>query len=257
MKTRSLLAALLIALFSLQSCAELEAILKHAENTVLTEPVKDKLTNDEIIRGLKDALVHGTDTAVSRLSMKNGFYQNAALKILLPKEVLPVYERIEKIPVLNTYLEDAILSINRAAEDATTEAKPIFVNAIRNMTITEGLSILKGSDSAATHYLREKTYNQLYAAFKPKIQNSLNKEYIKGISAENSYKRIIDTYNTGSLGGMLYAKIENNSLAEHTTKKALDALFIKVAQEETAIRENPIHRVTDILKRVFGFDWSN
>ena len=252
---RKIALALPLILF-LTGCSELESILKHAENTVLNEPVvKDQLSNEEIIKGLKDALIHGTDTAVATLSAKGGYFENAALKIFLPQEAKPVFEKLEKIPILNSYIDDAILSINRAAEDASPEAKPIFIDAIRTMTITEALSILQGHDSAATIYLREKTYNSLYEAYLPKIQQSLSKEYIKGISAENSYKRIIDTYNKASLNGVLFDKIEGNSLSEHTTKKALDGLFIKVASEEQAIRENPIHRVTDILQRVFGWEF--
>jgi hypothetical protein len=236
---------------TLTSCAELLAILEHVEEN--GGEVKDVLTNDEIIRGLKDALVHGADTAVAKLSIKDGYFGNEALKILLPQEAKPVLDRLEKVPLMDQLIADAILSVNRAAEDAATAAKPIFVNTVKNMTIEEGLAILKGTDTAATHYLREKTYQQLYNAFKPKIQTSLEKDLVKGLSAEESYKKVINTYNTASINGMLWEPIKNNSLAEHTTHKALQGLFTKVAQEEKLIRENPVHRVTDILKRVFGF----
>ncbi|MEQ9188869.1 MAG: DUF4197 domain-containing protein [Cryomorphaceae bacterium] len=237
---------------ALAACAELQAILKHVEDSGGVE-TKDILSNEEIIRGLKDALVHGADSAVAKLSVKNGYYGNEALKIFLPKEAKPIYERLEKIPIMDGLISDAVLSVNRAAEDAATAAKPIFLSTIREMTIQEGLSILKGTDTAATHYLRQKTYQRLYNAFKPKIKQSLDKKYVGNISAERSYKQVIDTYNSASLNGMLWPKITNNSLAEHTTKKALNGLFVKVAQEEKQIRNNPIHRVTDILKRVFGY----
>ncbi|NQV52585.1 MAG: DUF4197 domain-containing protein [Flavobacteriales bacterium] len=243
---------LLAMMFTISACAELQAILKHVEENGGVE-VKDVLSNDEIIRGLKDALVHGADSAVARLSVKDGFYGDAALKILLPKEAKPIYDRLEKVPIIDGLISDAVLSINRAAEDAATEAKPIFLNAIKGMTIQEGMSILRGADTSATHYLRQKTYHQLYNAFKPKIQQSLEKKYVGNLSAESSYKKVIDTYNTASVNGMLWDKIKNNSLSEHTTKNALNGLFIKVAKEEKMIRENPIHRVTDILKRVFGY----
>jgi len=236
---------------TLTSCAELLAILEHVEEN--GGEVKDVLTNDEIIRGLKDALVHGADTAVAKLSIKDGYFGNEALKILLPEEAKPVLDRLEKVPLMDQLIADAILSVNRAAEDAATAAKPIFVNTVKNMTIEEGLAILRGNDTAATHYLREKTYQQLYNAFKPKIQTSLEKDLVKGLSAEESYKKVINTYNTASINGMFWEPIKNNSLAEHTTHKALQGLFTKVAQEEKLIRENPVHRVTDILKRVFGF----
>lgn len=235
-------------------CTELEKVMKHAGDYGLDVPAtKDVLTNGEIIKGLKDALVHGADTAVGRLTKKNGYFGDAALKILLPKEAKPIYDQVQKVPILSGLLDDAVLSVNRAAEDAASGAKPIFLNAIRNMTISEGLAILKGSDTAATHYLREKTFQQLYSAFKPKINASLDKKIVNGVSAESTYKKVIDGYNKASLNGMLWSKIQNNSLSEHTTQKALQGLFTKVANEEKQIRENPAHRVTDILKRVFGY----
>jgi len=117
------------------------------------------------------------------------------------------------------------------------------------------MAILRGSDTAATHYLREKTFQKLYSAFKPKIQNSLDKKYVGNISAESTYEKAIDTYNTASMKGMLWDQIKNNSLSEHTIKKALKGLFVKVAEEEKAMRIDPVYRVTDILKRVFGYDF--
>lgn len=259
MARKKLLFFALIAITTITfSCAELTKVMDEAAKYgVVTPPAKDVLTNDEIIRGLRDALVHGTDSAVGRLSKPNGYFGDAAMKILLPKEAKPIYEQVEKVPLLKGYLDDAVLSINRAAEDASSQAQPIFVNAIKSMSITDGLNILKGNDTAATHYLREKTYAQLYALFKPKIEASLSKNYVKNLSAESTYKQVIDTYNKASLNGMLWAKIQNNSLSEHTTKKALDGLFIKVANEEKLIRQDPLHRVTDILKRVFGYVFTN
>lgn len=255
MKFKSFLLTL-TSLLVLASCAELESILKHVEDTTGVE-TRDVLTNEEIVRGLKDALVHGTDTAVTHLHNKNGYYGDAALKIWLPKEAKPVYERLEKVPLLDKYIDDAILSLNRAAEAASKEAAPIFVNAIRSMTIQEAMTILRGEENAATEYLKSKTYDQLYQAYLPKVKISLSKEYVKGLSAEESYKKVIDTYNTVSLNGMLWKKIENNSLSEHTTNKALEGLFVKVAEEEKLIRQNPVHRVTDILRRVFGFEFED
>lgn len=246
-----------MALLILASCAELTKIMKQAEDYgITTEPAKDVLTNDEIIQGLKEALSKGAEFAVSSLSVEDGYFKNQALKILLPEESRPLYEKIEKVPVLSGILDDAVLSVNRAAENAAIEAKPIFIQAIKEMTIADGKRILQGSDTAATHYLREKTFAKLYAAFKPKIQASLEKKYVKNISAEGTYKSAIDAYNTASLKGMLWDRIENNSLAEHTTRRALQGLFVKVAEEEKEIRNDPVHRVTDILKRVFGWDFS-
>ena len=256
MRKMRIAGALLILAITFGACAELNKILKHAEDYgVNTETAKDVLTNDEIIKGLKEALSKGAGFAVSSLNVKDGYFGNQALKILLPKEAKPIYEKLEKIPVISGILDDAVLSVNRAAEDAAVQAKPIFIQAIKDMTIQDGMSILKGSDTAATHYLREKTFEKLYNAFKPKIMASLDKKYVGNLSAEGTYAKAIDTYNTASLKGVLWKQIQNNSLAEHTTRKALAGLFTKVAQEEKDIRLDPVHRVTDILKRVFGWEF--
>lgn len=210
----------------------------------------ESLTDSEVIAGLRAALEHGTDTAVSRLSITDGFFGDAAIKILLPEEAQPVYDVINKLPT--NLVDNTILAINRAAEDAAVEAKPIFVNAITSMTIADGKEILYGNDTAATHYLRQSTYQELFAAFQPKIETSLSKDLVLGLSAESLYSSLINAYNLGSLGGLLYDQIQTNSLSEHTTNRALRGLFVKVGDEEKLIREDPAHRVTEILEKVFA-----
>lgn len=245
---------ILIALLTFNSCAKLQHILEHQTQT---GPAKEVLKNEEIIKGLKQALEKGTEFAVSELAVENGFYKSEAFKILLPKEAAPIYEQINKIPLVDQVLDNAVLSVNRTAEDAAAEAKPIFIQAIKEMTITDGMNILREADTAATAYLREKMRDKLYQAFKPKIEASLNKTYVGDFSAERTYKEAINLYNTASLNGFLFTKIENNSLVEHTTQKALDALFIKVAEEEKQIRKDPLHRLTDILQKVFGWGFDD
>jgi hypothetical protein len=208
----------------------------------------DELNGEKIILGLKDALVHGTDTAVTNLSAPDGFFRDEAVKILLPEEAEPVYNVLNTLPLVSDLLDETILAINRSAEDAATEAKPIFIDAIREMTIDDGLTILNGPDTAATTYLKDKTYSKLFDAFKPKIETSLSKEIVFGISAEASYAKLIDTYNAIPL----VSDIQSNSLSEHTTNRALRGIFKKVGDEEKLIREDPAHRVTDILQEVFG-----
>lgn len=210
----------------------------------------DVLTDAEIVMGLKEALNHGTDTAVANLHVTDGYFGNQLLKILLPEEAQPVYEVIELLPI--DLVDNTVLAINRAAEDAAIEAKPIFVQAVTGMTIADGTSILFGDDTAATSYLRAQTYQPLFDAFKPKIEASLSKDLVLGFSAEELYSNLIGAYNTGSLGGLLYDEIETNSLSEHTTRAALRGLFVKVADEEKLIREDPAHRVTDLLEKVFS-----
>lgn len=211
------------------------------------------LSNEEIILGLKTALKVGTDSSVNILSQTDGYYKNELIKILLPDEADPIIKNIALLPGGQSLLDETIKAINRSAEDAAIEASPIFINAITNMTIEDGMSILKGENNAATEYLKTKTNDSLYLAFQPKIKTSLSKELIPGVSAESSYARLINTYNTvanGSFG--LIKPILTNSLSEHTTKKGLSGLYTKVAKEEENIRTKATHRVNDILIKVFG-----
>jgi hypothetical protein len=208
------------------------------------------LSEETVVEGLRQALKVGTDTAVTGLNITDGFYKDEAVKIFLPEEAQVVYGYLSYLPT--DLVEQNILAINRAAEDAAKEATPIFVAAITDLTIQDGFDILNGDDTAATSYLKWNTYQELYDAFKPKIDLSLNKDLVLGISAEDIYSRLINTYNTASLNGFLFDKITSNSLSEHTTNRALTGLFRKVAEEETLIREDPAHRVTEILERVFA-----
>jgi hypothetical protein len=212
------------------------------------------LTNEEIVMGLKTALKVGTDSSVKIVSQTDGYFKDELIKILLPDEAEPIIKNISSLPGGQALLDETIKAINRSAEDAATEATPIFVNAITNITIEDGMSILKGQNNAATEYLKTKTNDSLYQAFQPKIKTSLSKELIPGVSAESSYARLINTYNdiiaNNSLG--FIKPITTNSLSEHTTKKGLIGLYTKVAKEEENIRTKAAHRVNDILRKVFG-----
>jgi hypothetical protein len=148
-------------------------------------------------------------------------------------------------------VEDVIKSINLSAEDAAKEAKPIFVDAVTNLTITDGMNILKGADDAATQYLKTNTYTQLKGVFAPKIDASLSKPlFTKGVSAKSLYKNLVDAYNL--IAPIIGKPIVNSDLTDFVTGKALDGLFKKVADEEYKIRKDPIARVTDILRKVFS-----
>lgn len=230
----------------------LSAVVFHSCEEVDEAWGLDELTDEEIVEGLKSALNVGTDTSVSTLNALNGFYGDNLVKILLPSEASAILDNISKVPLGDDLLEAAILSVNRAAEDAAKEAKPIFVNAITNVTIKDGLHILHGANNAATVYLESQTRNDLVNAFSPKIETSLNKKLVGNVSAESAYSNLITAYNTASLGGILFDEVKTNSLSEHTTDKALDGLFLKVADEELLIRTDLAHRVNDILIKVFG-----
>lgn len=200
------------------------------------------LSTDDIVAGLKDALNHGTQKSTDKLSAVDGFFKDAAVKILLPPDAVKV-ERTLRSAGFGKQVDDAILSINRAAEDAATKAAPIFLNAIKNMTVSDGVSILHGTDTAATAYLRKSTSAQLTAAFLPVIKASLEKT-----GATKYWTDIFDTYNKFPT---TFHKV-NPDLPSYATDRALYGVFFYVAVEEKNIRQNPAAQVDDLLKKVFG-----
>lgn len=210
------------------------------------------LTQAEVVKGLKNALAVGTDTAVRRLNATNGFLQDAAIKVLLPPEAQNIMKYVTKIPGGQALVDKTVTALNRAAEDAAGTASPIFVNAITKMSIADAFGILRGSDTSATHYLRNNTFSQLKSAFSPKIGKSLDKPLVFNTSASKLYGDLVKTYNSASLGGALFPKINNSNLTDYVTGKALSGMFLKISEEEKHIRQDPVHRVTSILQRVFG-----
>lgn len=248
---KNLFYAILVA-FTLSSCAELLQIVNQtASSTNSMLPV----TNAENVSGLKSALNVGIKEAVENLGVEDGFYQNAALKLLLPKEAQPIIDNIKLIPGGQDLVNKAVLSLNRTAEDAVKEATPIFTTAITNMTISDAVGILFGNENAATEYLRTNTYSQLKTAFAPKVKTSLGKPLVANVSTNETWNLLSSGYNSvaGTTVGMIAGlKPVNINLENYVTEKALDALFIKVAEEEKNIRANPVARISDILKRVFG-----
>ncbi|RLC57928.1 MAG: DUF4197 domain-containing protein [Candidatus Cloacimonadota bacterium] len=217
------------------------------------------LTETEVIEGLKEALTVGTDTAVSTVSQVNGYFLDELIKIYLPPEANIIVENVDN-PILaaigvDAFIEDMVLKLNRAAEDAAKEAAPIFIDAITEMTIQDAFGILNGADTSATHYLREKTFIALQEAFQPKIATSLHKPIVAGISAAETWTSFTTLYNdiANSLAGQLAGLTAvDTELDAYVTTKGLHGLFVKVADEEQAIRTDPLARVTDILERVFG-----
>lgn len=198
------------------------------------------LSTEEIAKGLKEALRVGTDSSVSVLSVTNGFFGNAAVKILMPPEAKKVEKTLRSIG-MGSLVDKAILSMNRAAEDAASHVGGIFWNAIKQMTIQDALGILQGDNHAATKYLREQTTAELTAAFTPVIDEALEKT-----DATNYWNDVFSAYNKISFRDV------NPNLTAYVTEKALAGLFHHIALEEEKIRENPAARVTDILKKVFA-----
>lgn len=231
----------------LAGCAELVNVLQSTGNVPLTEA--------DVIAGLKEALTTGAKNSAQRLAAENGYYGDAAVKILLPPEARTIVDNISKLPGGEKLVEDVVLRINRAAEDAAKEAAPIFVNSITNMSIADAWGILKGPDNAATNYLRSTTSGQLYNLYKPKIQVSTEKKLIGNISTKDSWNTLTSRWNTlaNSIAGKVAnLKPVNTDLDDYLTNMALKGMFTKVEGEELKIRKDVSARVTPLLQRVFG-----
>ena len=246
---KTLKSAILILAITLAGCAEMMQI---AQQTLQTDT---PLTQTEIIAGLKEALATGTNKSASILGATDGYYKDEFVKILLPPEADIIVENVGKIPGGEKLIEDVLLHINRAAEDAAKEAAPIFLNSIKSMTITDAIGILKGEDNAATEYLHKTTSDDLFNLYRPKIKASVEKELVGGISTKESWDTLIGKWNqvAGTFAGQLAGlKTVDTQLEDYLTQKALDGLFLKIAEEEKNIRKNPGARVTALLKKVFG-----
>ena len=198
------------------------------------------LSSSEIVSGLKEALSIGAQKSGDKLSAPDGFFKDAAVKILLPEQVRDIESKMRMMG-MGKMVDNAELSMNRAAEDASKAAAPIFLSAIKKMTVTDALNILRGSDTAATGYLRKTTSPELINSFRPIIEESLKK-----VDATKYWKDVFNVYNRFSSTPV------DTDINSYVTTKALDGIFYYVAQEEIGIRKNPAQRATDILKKVFG-----
>lgn len=201
------------------------------------------LTTAEVAEGLKEALVKGISTGSDLVSVTDGYFKNPEIKIPFPEDVKKVEDALRKIG-LGSQVDRFVMTLNRGAEDAAKEAKPIFIAAIKSMTIQDAWAILKGEDDAATEYLKRTTSALLKDKFKPVIQSSLNK-----VDATKYYGEIVTRYNQIPL-----VEKVNPNLDDYATDRAIEGLFVMIAKEEKNIRQDPIARTTEILKRVFGYN---
>lgn len=199
------------------------------------------LTTNDIASGLREALVVGISNGSTEASKVDGYYKNALIKIAVPQEIQQVTSTLRRIG-LGGEVDRFEMALNRGAEKAAEQAKPIFISAIKSMTITDALSILRGDKNAATMYLQRVTSEQLYAAFSPIVQNALDQT-----QATKYYTDIATKYNSIPL-----VKPINADLTQYATNQAMGGLFTLIAKEEEKIRENPLARTSELLKRVFG-----
>lgn len=210
----------------------------------LLNKAKEAVTGDsegDVGMGLKEALNAGVGEAVDFLSAEDGYYKSM-YKILLPEEVQQVTAKLKNVPGFNNVEEDLMEKMNRAAEDAATKAKPIFINAIKQMTIRDAMNLLMGEKDAATRYLERTTYDPLYNEFRPVIIESLDK-----VNAREFWRNAVTAYNK-----IPFVKKTNPELDDYVTQKALTGLFSMIEKKEADIRENPAARTTELLQKVFA-----
>lgn len=231
---------LLVLILTSCSTAQINQAIEDVNKTLGGEK---PLTTAEVAEGLKEALVKGISTGADLVSITDGYFKNPEIKIPFPPEVKKVEDALRKIG-LGGQVDKFVMTLNRGAEDAAKEAKPIFIAAIKSMTIQDAWAILKGEDDAATQYLKRTTSSLLKDKFKPVIQNSLNK-----VNATKYYGEIVSRYNQIPL-----VEKVNPNLDDYATDKAIEGLFVMIAKEEKNIRVDPIARTTEILKRVFGYN---
>ncbi len=226
-----------IALIGLIQTTHAQINLKKLKKTLEGESV----TTEEVAQGLKEALTNGVSKGSDLVSQIDGYFKNPEIKIPFPPEVKQVESRLRQIGLGNE-VDNFVLTLNRGAEDAAKEAKPIFIEAVKQMTIQDAWSILRGESDAATQYLKRTTSTLLQEKFKPVIQNSLNK-----VNATKYYKDLVTSYNKIPL-----VQKVNPDLDQYATEKAIEGLFVMIAKEEKNIRANPLARTTELLKKVFG-----
>jgi Protein of unknown function (DUF4197) len=236
---RLLIFALLGVVYGACTTAQLNQAIGDVNNALGSDA---PLTTAEVAEGLKEALIKGISSGSDLASQVDGYFRNPSIKIPFPPEVKKVEDKLRQIG-LGGEVDKFVMTLNRGAEDAAKEAKPIFISAIKSMTIQDAWAILNGADNAATEYLKRTTSGQLREKFSPVIANSLNK-----VNATKYYGDIVNTYNRIPL-----VEKVNPDLTGYATTKAMDGLFLLIADEEKKIREDPLARTSELLKKVFGY----
>lgn len=235
---RSILPVVFISVLFFQACSSSKSFIDSALELIGNDT---PLTKEEVSEGLKEALIQGIIQSATTLSKEDGYYSRSNLRIPFPKDAQVVEERLRSIG-LNREMDRIVQSLNQAAEDAALASIPIFSQAIKNLSIQDAFAILNGEKDAATKYLRAQTELHLTQAYQKPVENSLDK-----VNATKYWSDAINTYNRIPL-----VKDMNPDLTGYVTQKAIDGLFIMVAKQEAQIREDPLARTTDLLRKVFG-----
>ncbi|WP_452231791.1 DUF4197 domain-containing protein [Lacinutrix sp. MEBiC02595] len=225
----------LVIILNFTACAELQQVIDQLPEEV------GSLSESEIGSGLREALELGIDKQVTKLTQKDGFFKNELVKIVLPEELQKVDKALRDIG-LSSLADEGLKVLNRAAEDAVSEATPIFVNAVKDITFADAKNILLGKNDAATQYLTSKTQTALYAKFNPVIKNSFSK-----VGADQVWANLINKYNA-----IPFTSNVNPDLTDYVTGEALNGVYKMIAVEEQEIRSKSSSRTTDLLRKVFA-----
>ena len=226
---------------NLNAQSDLFSKAKKAAKEITSGNGNVSLSNDEVVAGLKEALSIGAENSAGLASKVDGFYKNPAIFIPWPQEAKNMKEKLVSIG-MSKQVEDFEVSLNRAAEEAAKSAAPIFVSAVKNMTVKDGFNILKGADTSATNYLRTNTTASLRSTFAPIVSSAIEK-----VKVTSYWTPLITTYNK-----IPFVQKQNPDLEAYVTNKAIDGLMVLIAKEEINIRNNAAAQVTDLLKKVFG-----
>mgnify|MGYP001096069559 CR=1 FL=1 len=231
---------IIVFVFIILGCtsAQINQALSEANKMMTGEK---PLTTAEVGDGLKEALIKGISNGSDIVSQLDGYFKNPEIKIPFPPDVKKVEDRLRQLG-LGSEVDKFVMTLNRGAEEAAKEAKPVFISAIKQMTIEDAWGILKGEQDAATQYLQRTTTAQLKEKFAPIVQGALNK-----VNATKYYTDLVTAYNNIPL-----VQKVNPDLNEYATDMAIRGLFTMIAKEEKNIRQDPVARTTDLLKRVFG-----
>jgi hypothetical protein len=239
MKKKVLFSLAIMLFFLFPACTNAQFLKKVSK--AINSTSAGSFTEGEAADAIKEALIKGPGKSIDVVSVIDGYFGNPEIKIPFPKEAANIETRLRAVG-LGKEVDKAILSINRAAEDAAKEAQPIFVAAVKGMSIRDAVGIVKGPDNAATDYLSRTTSPELKLKFEPVIKNSLDK-----VNATKYWTDLINAYNKIPLVQKM-----NPDLTGYVTDKAIGGLFIMIAKEELKIRKDPVARTTDLLKKVFG-----
>jgi hypothetical protein len=221
----------------------------------------ESFSNAEAIRALKDALAEGSDSACGILSAPDGYLGNALVKILLPPEAAPIVDSVAVIPGGKKLIDDVIVRINRSAEKTVKGASPIFLKAITDMSVSDGISIVRGDDTAATDYLEGKTYDSLVKLFKPELSRALDEPLVANASENDAWQALTAAYNKAGIIPNKAAQMANKptpmpevtvELSQFASEKAVSAVFLKISDEEKKIRANPFNYASEFIQIVFG-----